>query len=284
MPTLLYRNVRLLILTICLILVWGISSFSLLPRMEDPQISQWLGKITTIFPEANAQRVESLVTDKLEQELFKIEDIKTVTSTSRLGNSTVIIQLKDTVKDIDEAWSRVRDRLADVTPQLPSGVLTPRYEEIKQKAYTLIVALTWDLETPANYAILRRRAEQLKEQLRIQGGTEEIELFGVPSEEIVVEIDRAHLAALGITPQELSQQIRISDAKVASGRLRSHSNDFLIEVETELDSLERIRQIPIRVGSNSGHLARLGDIALVKKVFKNLQRNSLSSMVNQESL
>ncbi len=265
MPTLLYRNVRLLILTICLILVWGLSSFNILPRMEDPQISQWLGKITTSFPEANAQRVESLVTDKLEQELFKIEDLKTVTSTSRLGSSTVIIQLKDTVKDIDEAWSRVRDRLADVTPQLPAGVLIPKYEEVKQKAYTLIVALTWDLETPANYAILRRRAEQLKEQLRIQGGTEEIELFGVPSEEIVVEIDQAHLTALGITPQELSQQIRSSDAKVASGRLRSSSNDFLIEVETELDSLERIRQIPIRVGNNSGHLARLGDIALVKK-------------------
>ncbi len=119
MCNLFYRNTRLLILTICLILVWGLSSFSILPRMEDPQISQWYSKITTLFPGASAQRVESLVTDKLEQELFKIEEIKTVTSTSRLGSSTVLIELNDTVEDIDEVWSRVRDRLSDVTPQLP---------------------------------------------------------------------------------------------------------------------------------------------------------------------
>ena len=265
MWNLFYRNSRLLILTICLILVWGLSSFSILPRMEDPQLSTWYSKITTSFPGASAERVESLVTDRLEQELFKIEEIKTVTSTSRLGSSTVVIKLKDTVEDIDEVWSRVRDRLADVTPQLPPGVLTPKYEEINQRAYTLIVALTWDLKPPANYAILRRIAEELKDELRTKGGTEEIEFFGAPSEEIVVEINPSDLAVLGITPQDLSEQIRISDAKVSSGRLRSSNNDLLIEVETELDSLERIRQIPIRVGNNSGHLAGLGDIALVKK-------------------
>ncbi|NEO77941.1 efflux RND transporter permease subunit [Moorena sp. SIO4G3] len=265
MSSVLYRNIRLLILTICLILVWGFSSFSILPRMEDPQLSQWLGKITTSFPGASPERVESLVTEKLEQELFKIEEIKTVTSTSRLGSSRVVIKLKDTVEDFDKVWSRVRDRIADVTPQLPPGALTPKYEEINQRAYTLIVALTWDLETPANYAILSRIAEELKDELRTKGGTEEIEFFGAPSEEIVVEINQANLAALGITPQKLSEQIRISDAKVSSGTLRSSNNDLLIEVETELDSLERIRQIPIGLGNNSGQLARLGDIANVKK-------------------
>ena len=199
MWNLFYRNSRLLILTICLILVWGLSSFSGLPRMEDPQLSQWYGKISTSFPGASAQRVETLVTDKLEQELLKMEEIKTITSTSRLGSSTMILKLQDNVENLDEVWSRVRDRLADVTPQLPPGVLTPKYEEINQRAYTLMVALTWDLDSPANYAILRRIAEELKEQLRAIEGTEEVEFFGAPSEEIIVEINPVKLAALGLT-------------------------------------------------------------------------------------
>ena len=265
MWNLFYRNSRLLILTIFLIIVWGLSSFSVLPRMEDPQLSQWYGKITTSFPGASAQRVESLVTDRLEQELLKMEEIKTISSTSRLGSSTMNLELQNNVGDIDGVWSRVRDRLADVTPTLPSGVLTPQYEEIHQRAYTLMVALTWNLDSPANYAILSRISEELKDKLRAIGGTEEIEFFGAPSEEIIVEINSVKLAALGLTPQDISQQIRVSDAKVTSGIVRSKNNNLLIEAETELDSLKRIRQIPISVGNNSSQLVRLGDLAFVKK-------------------
>ena len=262
-----YRNSRLLILTICLILVWGLSSFSILPRMEDPAQSQWFGQVNTQFPGASAERVESLVTDRVEQELLEIEEIKYLESTSRLGSSTVVIALEDSVQNHDQVWSRLRDRLADVTPKLPPEALEPEYKEVTP-ANTLIVALTWDLETPVNYAILRRQAKSLESELRTLAGTEKVELFGAPTEEIIVEINPTDLAILGLTPQELSQQIRLSDAKVAAGQLRSTSNNLLLEVETELDSIDRIRQIPIRIANKSGQFARLGDIALVKKSIK----------------
>ncbi|MEM6751602.1 MAG: efflux RND transporter permease subunit [Cyanobacteria bacterium P01_E01_bin.35] len=263
MWSLFYRNTRLLILTICLILVWGFSSLQILPRMEDPAQSQWFGIVTTQFPGASAQRVESLVTDRIEQELLEIEEIKELRSTSRLGSSTIVIALEDSVLNHDEVWSRVRDRLADVAPQLPQSALEPQYQE-STGANTLIVALTWNLDTPANYSILHRHAKELDSELRTLTGTEQVELFGVPTEEIVVEINKSDLAALGLTPQDLSQQIRLSDAKVSSGQLYSPRNNLLMEVETELDSVERIRQIPIRV-ANSGQFSRLGDIADIKK-------------------
>ncbi len=269
MWTLFYRNTRLLILTICLILVWGLSSVSILPRMEDPALSQWYGKITTRFPGASATRVESLVTEKLEQKLQEIEEIKFIESTSQLGTSLIVIKLQYTVKNHDEVWSRVRDRLADVTPQLPPAVVAPNLEDIYEgRGYTLIAALTWELDSPPNYAILNRLSEELEQQLYNIGGVEKIEFWGTPSEEILVEINPTDLAALGLTPQQLSQQIRLSDAKVSSGRLRSRQNDLLIEVESELNSLERIQQIPIRVGNNSEQLVRLGDIAGVKKTIQ----------------
>ena len=269
MWNLFYRNTRLLILTICLILVWGIFSFQILPRMEDPALSQWYGKITTRFPGTSAERVESLVTENLEQKLQEIEEIKSIESTSQLGTSLILIKLQDTVKNHDEVWSRVRDQLADVTPQLPPEVIAPNLEHLNDgRGYTLIVALTWKLDFPPNYAILNRLSEELEQQLYNAGGVEEIEFWGAPSEEIVVEVNPTDLAALGITPQQLSQQIHLSDAKVSSGRLRSRQNDLLIEVESELGSLERIRQIPIRVGNNSEQLVRLGDIALVKKTMQ----------------
>ena len=130
MLSLFYRNTRLLILSICLICVWGISSFQILPRMEDPALSQWYAIINTGFPGASAKRVESLVTDKIEQELLEIEEIKELNSTSKVGYSTIFITLESSVQNHDEVWSRVRDRLSDVVPQLPPEASPPKYEEV----------------------------------------------------------------------------------------------------------------------------------------------------------
>ena len=263
MLSLFYRNTRLLILTIFLILVWGFSSFQILPRMEDPALSQWHGLVTTRFPGASAQRVESLVTDKIEQELSGIEEIKRLVSVSKLGSSTVRISLEDSVQNHDEVWSKVRDRISDVTPKLPQDALSPQYEEIGN-SNTLIIALTWDLNNPPNYNILNRHAKELESELRNLTGTDKVELFGLPNSEIIVEINPNSLSALGLTPQTLSQQINLSDAKVSSGQLYSRQNNLLMEVETELDSVERIRQIPIKI-NDSGQFSRLGDIAVIKK-------------------
>ena len=265
MWSLFYRRPRLLILTLCLIFIWGFFSYQLLPRMEDPSLTQRSAVVTTRFPGASPERVESLVTEALEQELFEIEEIDSIDSFSTLGFSTIFVILKDKIADADEIWSRVRDRLADVTSVLPQGASEPEYQEIDARAYTMLAGLTWDLDAPANYAILSRLAEELEADLRVQG-TEKIKLFGAPQEEIVVEINPADLSALGLTPQELSKQIQMSDAKVSAGQLRSTSNDLLIEIDA-LDTLERIREIPIRSG-NSGQLARLGDVAQVHKGIK----------------
>ena len=208
MWNLFYRNTRLLILAIFLILVWGFSSFQMLPRMEDPALSQWHGLINTRFPGASAQRVESLVTDKIEQELLEIEEIKRLNSVSKLGSSTIGIQLEDSVKNIDEVWSKVRDRLNDVTPKLPQEADLPQYEEINN-SNTLIIALTWDLNNSPNYNILNRHAKELESKLRTLTGTDRVELVGLPNSEIVVEINPNSLSALGLTPQTLSKQIII---------------------------------------------------------------------------
>ncbi|MEL6929381.1 MAG: efflux RND transporter permease subunit, partial [Cyanobacteria bacterium J06600_6] len=264
MWSLFYRQTKILITTICLIVVGGIFAWQLIPRMEDPQLSQWYSFVLTPYPGASAQRVESLVTDKIEQELLEIEAIKTIRSTSSIGNSFIVVELKNEVQDFAEVWSRVRDRLADVAPQLPPETSEPEYKKVSQTAYTFIVGLSWNLDSPPNYAILRRSAKQLQNELRSIPGTQEVELFSEPEEEITVAIDPADLAALNLTPQELSQQIRLSDAKVPTGRLYNPDHKVLLEVEDELDSVARIEQIPLRV-SNSGQFARLGDVASVTK-------------------
>jgi multidrug efflux pump subunit AcrB len=65
MLNLFYRNRQLLILTLVLVVVWGLSAFLTLPSMEDPEITQRFARITTFLPGATPERVETLVTEKL---------------------------------------------------------------------------------------------------------------------------------------------------------------------------------------------------------------------------
>ena len=264
MSSIFYKNVRLLVLTILAIAVWGLSSFFSLPRMEDPELTPRFAVINTQFPGATPERVETLVTDKLEQALLEVEEIKNIDSTSQLGFSSITIELNDQITDVDPVWSQIRDKVNDAVSQLPSGTSLPEFEESKPKANALIVALTWQLSSPPNYGILSRWAQELEDDLRLIEGTEKVELFGNPTEEIRVEVDPQQLTHLGLTIQSLSQQILESDAKVAAGQLRSEQSNLLLEIEGELDSLDRLNRLSIKSGSSS-QVVRLGDIANISK-------------------
>lgn len=263
MLNLFYRNRQLLFLSIALIIVWGLSSFLTLPRLEDPEITQRNSSVTTIFPGASPERVEALITDKIEEELSDIEEIDNLESISSPGLSVVAIELKENIRNVDPVWARVRSQLEDVTPQLPAEAREPEYEDGQGKASAMIVGLKWELDSPANYAILRRVAAGLEAQLRNVPGTDKVELFGEPNEEILVAADPTELAQLGLTAQGLAQQINASDAKVSAGELRNQ-DELLLEVNSNLDSLERVRRIPIQV-ETTGQVAQLSDIATLTK-------------------
>ncbi|MEO1388353.1 MAG: efflux RND transporter permease subunit [Cyanobacteria bacterium J06634_6] len=258
-----FRNIRLLILAIVIFLVWGLSSMQSLPRQEDPTQVARVAVINTVFPGASAERVEALVTEVLESEVSEIEEVKTITSTSRVGFSAVVIELEDSIGDAEPVWSRVRDKMGDATLLFPPEVFEPELEASETRAYAMITAITWDQEDEPNYAILRRFGEEFEILMRGVLGTEEVQEFGIPDEEISVEINAANLAAVGLNAQQLAQQVSQSDAKVTAGQLRNANENLAIEINSELSSLEQIRQIPIR--SENGQFTRLGDVAKVDR-------------------
>lgn len=259
-----YRNRRLLILLIALITVAGLSSFYVLPRMEDPVLTQRVARVNTPFPGADATRVESLVSEKIEEELREFDEIKELRSISRAGMSNMTIELRDDVYEVDEVWSRIRDKIDDARLEFPTGAGEPDFEELEVKAYAIILALVWNNPNEVNYAVLRRTAKQLEDRLRAISGTEEIDTFGDPDEEIIAEIQSDKVASLGLSVEEIARQVESSDAKLTAGLLRGETSDLLIDVDSELDSLSRIANTPVQFGAE-GHSVQLGDIATIKK-------------------
>lgn len=268
LSNLFFRDRRLLLLFVSLITVAGLSSLYVLPQMEDPPLTQRVAMINTRLPGADAQRVESLVTEKLEEEIQEVEEIKELRSMSRTGISTITVELRDDVYDSAEIWSRIRDKLADATPLLPQEASDPYFDELEVRAYALIVSLNWEQDTPPNYAILRRLGEELEDRLRALPGTEDVDLFGDPDEEVLVTVKPEKLAALGLTFNDVATQLRASDAKVSAGQLRGPRGNLILEVDSELATLARIGQTPIQYG-DGGNFVQLSDLATIDKSVAN---------------
>ncbi len=265
MGTVFLREKRYFALAILVILALGASALATIGRQEDPTIANQFGTITTPFPGAAPERVEALVTEKIEDELAEIAEIKQVESTSTTGISIIRVDLADTLTDaeLEQAWSEIRDALADAAVTFPAGVPEPELDTDKGYAYTAILSLTATEGRDVPLAVIARHAEMLQDRLRGLSGTRLVNLYGEPEEEVRVTLDRARTADLGITAGEVAAALEAADAKVNSGRAAGGASDFLIEVAGEFETLERIREVPLRAAD--GRAVRVGDIATVSR-------------------
>ncbi len=257
-------NPRLLSLGIALLLVAGLGALNSLPRSEDPHLSNRWATIITPFPGASAERVEALVSEKLEVKLRELDEIEHIHSNSRPGLSIVSIELLDTIYDTEPVMARARDKINDIIPQLPAGAGTPLFNDQRTSAFTIITSLRWRDPGHTDMNALGRYAQELENRFSNLPGTEYVDRFGEPEEEYRVTVDIAEASALQLTAADISAAIGRADAKVAAGQLYHRDYQWQLEVSGALDSRERIRLIPLKHGE-SGEIVRLGDIARVER-------------------
>ncbi len=188
-----YRHARYLVLIIICILAVGINSFNSIPRQEDPELTNFVGNITTFFPGATPDRVEALVTRPLEDELRTIAEIKEMDSTSSSGVSFLGIRLKYSLpaEELDRVWSEVRDAMSDAARRFPPGVSAPAFDNDRFSSFTMIVALSAAGEQDVSLSILNRFAQDFADSARNLADTKMVVLFGEPEEEVRVEVDDA---------------------------------------------------------------------------------------------
>ncbi len=263
----LYENSYLLWLTIIIVLLAGWSSLSNLPRIEDPRITNRYPNVITLLPGASAERVEALVTEKLEDALEELNEIKKIESTSRNGISSLSIELADDIgpDENEQVFSKIRDRTSDTVPDLPEGAFEPIFDDkIEAVAFSVLVAVRWTQAGEPPLGLMYRISDQLAEELRALSGTDIVRYYGEPEEEISVTVDPDTLAQMGLTAADVSRLIAAGDPKLPAGALRNSNRNLFLEVEGEFDSAATVANTPL-VQNQSGGAIRLGDIADVRR-------------------
>ncbi len=252
---------RLLVLIVGLVTVAGLSSLAVLPRMEDPILTKRAAIIVTSMPGADAARIEALITEKLELHLREVEEIKEIRSQSRPGISSITIELLDSIVKSDEVWSDVRGKIEDTLPELPAQASRPQFNDLEVRAFASIVSVVWQGSEPIDYGVLRRTTRDLQDRLQSVSGTETVDRFGDPGEEVLVQIDSQRAAAMGLSANDVAAQLVSFDAKDSAGLVRTNKQDMVLEVGNQFDDIADVAAADVH--SDDGRFVRLSQIAEV---------------------
>lgn len=265
--SLFFRNGHLLVLSIMVLVVAGLSAINNIPRLEDPRIDKRNVLVITSYPGASAERVEALVTDVIEDEIRQLHEVKEIKSTSRSGTSIVSLELQAWVDDStnEQIFSKIRDGLKNAKLKFPQGAGDPFLDERRgATAFTLLVGLKSAAGHATPLSMISRMADHLSDQLRNVPGTELVRVYGELDEEIEVIIDPQQLTSSGLSISQASDLISAADPKTPAGMMYSTEQNMRIQVAQELDSVSTIRGLPLRATELGGYL-RVGDIATVRR-------------------
>ena len=252
---------RVLFLTLTFILLAGISSALALPVQENPELAQRWGSVTTNFPGASPERIETQILEQLELKLREVTEIDELDSIISQGFSTTVIEFHQSLDPllIDQTWSEVQDKIDQVKPLIPQGA-NLKLIRSSGPPITVMYGVEWRGEGASPLVMLSRIADQLKTQLNSINNTEKLKVFGGTDEEVLIEVDSAKLSSAGLTFTELSNIVKSLDSKKPIGLISNSQSEYLFALKDDLNNINLIKDIPVKVFDNN-QMIRLGDIA-----------------------
>lgn len=267
------ENPRFVLLAVLLIVIGGTAGLITRPQLEDPKANVRAGFITTSFSGASAAEVESLVTESIEQALREASGIRSIESASLNGTSVVYIRLTDEATDVDAVWTTIQDKLVDVTGRLPPGTGRPLLTHDRRwDSYTRVIALV-DRQTSSAPSVLSRWAKDIENRLRFVPGTRFTELFGLPREEVAVEVDPGVLVDTGIQIKEVIDAIQVRDSNASDVNSSADSLSIPIRLDQEIDRLADLADVYL-TGDKKGRRLRLADVSRIFRTEQMPQRTS----------
>jgi hydrophobe/amphiphile efflux-1 (HAE1) family protein len=256
------RPVFTVMVTLALV-VLGLTGLQRLGTDLFPDVSIPVVAVSIAYPGAGPEEVESRVTKPLEEVLVSLNGLDRLQSTSREGVSQVAVLFK-LGTNVEEAATQVRERIAQVRPQLPPEVKEPSVSRIDTSA---IPVLTYSLHGKRPLPELRKFAQDVvRPAIEQVDGVAQLQISGGAERELHVDLDRAKLDALGLTPDAVVSALRLGGVTIPTGRLTQGKNEVSVRTVGELQSVEAVRDLVIASASD-GSAVRLRDLGTVEDGF-----------------
>ena len=243
----------ILILVGCIGLVFlGVRDY---PSVDPPIIS-----VSTSFPGANADVIETQITEPLESAINGIPGIRSLTSQSRDGRSNITVEFELEV-DLETAANDVRDKVSGAMRKLPKDIDAPTVSKADADAQPIFgVSLRSDKRSLIDLSMY---AEQYyKERLQTIAGVSSVSIWGEKRYSVRLRMDPALLTAYSVTPMDVRDAVSRENIELPSGRIEGDNTELTIRTLGRLLTIEDFNNLVIR--EDGDKVVRFRDIGIAE--------------------
>ncbi len=240
-----------------LIILFGVIGFKFLGVREYPSIDPPVITVRTNYAGANADVIESQITEPLEKGLNGIAGIKSISSSSNQGSSVITVEF-DISTNMEAAANDVRDKVSQSVRQLPLDIdALPTVTKSDANA-DAIISMTLQSKTRSHLEVSDYAENVLAERLQTIPGVSTLQIWGQKKFAMRVWFDPAKLSAFGLTPMDVKQALDRENVELPSGKVAGDNTELILNTKGKLTNEESFNNLIIK--NDNGNIIRLRDI------------------------
>ncbi len=272
------RPVLAIVMNLMLIL-FGIIGFTFLGIREFPSIDPPVVSVRTSYPGANADIIQSQITEPLEKSLNSIDGIKNISSASNQGSSSITVEF-DLNKNIEEAANDVRDKVSQAVRQLPTDLDGAPVVSKADANSDAIISMTIQSDK-RNILELSDFAENvIAQRLQTIPGVSTVQIWGQKKYAMRLWLNPEKLSSYGLTPLDVRNALQKQNVELPSGKIAGDNTELSVKTVGNLSTEEEFNNLLIKnVGTNVVRFSDVGNAVLGPENEETVLRSSGAPMV-----
>ncbi len=262
------KNRLITMIVILASLLGGWYAYENMARFEDPEFTIRTAVIITQYPGATPTEVANEITEPLETAIQQLQEVEEITSTSSAGLSRINVDIKYEFSPSKAAlqgiWTKLRNKVNDAQSALPPGTSASIVNDDFGDVYGIYYLITGE---GYSYKEIENYAKKLRTDVLSVEGVAKVSLSGLQSEAIYVEISRERASSLGLSTNQVYQQLEQQNAVSSAGNVKAGNRRLIIQPTGSIDSVEEIESLVIST-DNAGTIVYLRDIANVSREYQ----------------
>ena len=269
------KNRLITMIVILASLVGGWFAYENMGRFEDPEFTIRSAIVITQYPGATPTEVANEVTEPLETAIQQLQEVDEILSTSSAGLSRIEVRIKYRFSpdkaSLQGMWTKLRNKVADAQAALPPGTPASIVNDDFGDVYGIYYVLTGE---GYSYKELEEYAKKLRTDILSVDGVAKVALSGLQNEAIYVEVSRDRANALGLSINQVYQQLDQQNTVSPAGNVQAGNRRLIVQPTGSIDSVEEIRNLVVSTDTE-GTIVYLRDIANVSREYQTPIQNEL---------
>ncbi|MDM1048349.1 efflux RND transporter permease subunit [Sphingobacterium hotanense] len=256
------KNYQFTMIMVLMIMLVAATSLLTMPRAEDPDMKAVSFPVIVVQPGTNPKDMEQLIVKPLEARFYALDDIKRIKTT--INNSVAFFFVEfEYGTDYDDKYQELVRELNAATPELPENIYSMEVQKIDPTNVSVIqLAL---VSENASQTTIKELADKLKQDLEKVKALKEVEISGLPDQQIRIDIDQAKIAELGIPMNRIIQSVQSENQNIPAGSVIAGDKTFSVKTSGNYQQMDDIKNTII--ASGQGKNITLKEVASVYPTF-----------------